>query len=267
MDASNTSASLITQFKDFGFTLYESKAYVALVTGGIMSAPETSKKSGVPKSKIYDTLNNLLNKRIIEEYPGSPRKFKARSPGFVLDELVEQEKLRLENIQSSADSLRSRLDSIISNTEKTYISDDSVLWTVNGRRGFHEKFAEMGSRARKEVKVITPYFSRNSILEKAINKARSEGVIFKGITSINEDNKDRVKYYLECFDSIEQFNGEIPITLVIIDEKECMYRIDYRINGLLNYVGVHSTNIGLIKAFTQYWNGLKADSVPIKTIQ
>ena len=266
MDVSNTSA-LISQFRDFGFTLYESKAYVALVTGGIMSAPETSKKSDVPKSKIYDTLNSLLTKRIIEEYPGSPRKFKARTPGFVLDELLEQERLHLKKVQSSAETLKSRLDSIINDTEKTYVSNESVLWTVNGRRGFHEKFAEMGARARKEVKLITPYFSRNSILEKAINNAKSRGVIFKGITSVNDDNKDRVKYYLECFDSIEQFNGEIPITLVIIDEKECMYRIDYRINGLLNYVGVHSTNIGLIKAFTQYWNGLKADSVPIKAIQ
>ncbi len=266
MDASNTSA-LISQFRDFGFTLYESKAYVALVTGGIMSAHETSKKSDVPKSKIYDTLNSLLTKRIIEEYPGSPRKFKARSPGFVLDELLEQEKLHLKKVQSSAETLKSRLDSIINDTEKTYVSNESVLWTVNGRRGFHEKFAEMGARARKEVKLITPYFSRNSILEKAINSAKSQGVIFKGITSVNDDNRDRVKYYLECFDSIEQFNGEIPITLVIIDDKECMYRIDYRINGLLNYVGVHSTNTGLIKAFIQYWNGLKVDSVPVEAIQ
>ena len=266
MDASNTSTSLITQFKDFGFTLYESKAYIALVTSGILSAPEISKKSGVPKSKIYDTLDNLLKKRIIEEYPGSPKKFKARSPGFVLDELVEQERLHLKQTQSSAHNLKLKLDSIISNTEKTYISKDSVLWTVNGRRGFHEKFAEMGAKAREEVKVITPYFSRNSILEKAINNARSQGVIFKGITSINDNNRDRVKYYLECFDSIKQFNGEIPITLIIIDEKECMYRIDYRVNGQLNYVGVHSENKGLIKAFIQYWNGLDDNSTLIESI-
>lgn len=261
----NPSKNLIIQLKEFGFNLYESKAYITLVTGGILSAPEISKQSDVPKSKIYDTLNTLMKKRIIEEFPGSPRKFKARSPTYVLDELLDNEKKHLELKESTAEELMQKLNNIIKKTEKTYISNNSMLWTVNGRRGFHEKFAEMGARATKEVKVITPYFSRNSILENAINNAKARGVIFTGITAVNKENKERVRFYLECFDKIYAFNGEIPITLIIIDNKECMYRINYSINGQLNYVGVHSANEGLIKAFTQYANSLLRDSTLIES--
>ncbi|MBW6461965.1 MAG: hypothetical protein K0B07_02875 [DPANN group archaeon] len=253
----------VNQFKDFGFTRYESKAYITLISQGILSAPEIAKKSGLPKSKIYDTLKILLDKRMIEQYPGAPRKFKARNPSFVIDEIVNKEKTHLQEIQSTAKNLKTRFDTMISNTEKTYISNESILWTVNGRRGFHEKFAEMGRRATKEVKVITPYFSRNAILEKSINFARSRNVAFTGITSVNEDNKDRVKYYMEYFNNIYRFSGEIPLTLIIIDDTECMYRMNYLTNGQLNYVGVHSTNKGLIKAFTQYWDGLMKDSTNI----
>ena len=263
----NTNSNeLITQFKEFGFTLYESKAYVTLVGCGILSAPEIANKGNIPKSKIYDTLENLLTKRIIEQFPGAPKKFKARTPSFVLEELVTREQEHFKHIQSSAKKLDEKLNYMLDNSEKTYVSNESVIWTVNGRQGFHEKFAEMGARAINEVKVITPYFSRNTILEKSIGSARARGVKFTGITSINPDNKERVRYYLECFDDIYEFMGEVPITLIIIDEKECMYRINYRVNGQLNYVGVHSTNIGLIKAFTQYWDGLMKNSAIIQSL-
>ncbi|NOQ55441.1 MAG: hypothetical protein GQ477_01400 [Nanohaloarchaea archaeon] len=257
------SNELVNQFKEFGFTQYESKAYITLVNKGILSAPELAKKSELPKSKIYDTLEILLKKRIIEEYPGSPRKFKARTPSFVLDEVITKKQEHLTHIESQAKQLKTKLNAMINNTEKTYISNNSILWTVNGRRGFHEKFAEMGSRATKEVKVITPYFSRNTILEKAISSSRSRGIKFTGITTVNKENKDRVRYYMEYFNNIYRFTGEIPMTLIIIDDKECMYRMNYDDNGLKNYIGVHSTNDGLIKAFTQYWDGLMTNSTHI----
>ncbi|MCK5593841.1 MAG: hypothetical protein KAI18_01220 [Candidatus Aenigmarchaeota archaeon] len=256
---------LLDQLKDFGFTNYEAKAYITLVDQGILSAPEIAKKSGLPKSRIYDTLKMLQTKRMIEEFPGTPRKFKARNPSFVIDDLVQKKEKHFKNQKSNAINLKTRLNTMINNTEKTYLSNESILWTVNGRRGFHEKFAEMGARATEEVKVITPYFSRNTILEKSINSARSRNVKFTGITTLNDENRDRVRYYIEYFNSIYRFAGDIPLTLIIIDDKECMYRMNYQTNGQLNYVGVHSTNTGLIKAFTQYWDGLMKDSTIINS--
>lgn len=266
MDSENQIPNeLLDHLKDFGFTNYEAKAYITLVDKGILSAPEIAKNSGLPKSRIYDTLKMLLTKRMIEEFPGTPRKFKARNPSFVIDDLVNKEKIRFKNIQSNAIDLKTRLNTMINNTEKTYLSNESILWTVNGRRGFHEKFAEMGARATEEVKVITPYFSRNTILEKSIDSARARNVKFTGITTLNDENRDRVRYYIEYFNNIYRFAGDIPLTLIIIDDKECMYRMNYQTNGQLNYVGVHSTNTGLIKAFTQYWDGLMKDSTIINS--
>ncbi len=261
------SESLTDRFRSFGFSLYESKAYMSLVSEGIMSAPSVARSSDIPKSKVYETLDSLLKKLIIETYPGSPKMFKARSPDFVLDELISKETERIENAKRSADVIKSDIETIISNTEKTYMEDESLLWTINGRRGFHEKFAEMGSHATQNIKIMTPYFSRNSILEKAIHNAVSRGVEFIGLTSIDDDNKSRVKFYLDCFENIYSFQGEIPMTLVIIDDKECMYRIGQRSNGQQGYIGVYSTSRGLIKAFNQYWDGMINSSSRVDNIE
>lgn len=255
---------LAAELQGIGFTMYEARVYLALVREGILSGPAVARASGVPKSKVYDVLKRLMKKRVIEEFVGAPRKFKARQPSHVLNELVESERAKLKTIESRAGELGSRISSMLDRTEKTYLDKDDILWTVNGRRAFHEKFVEMGERSRSEVLVITPYFSRNTIMERCIAAAVSRGVVFRGLTAVNEDNRQRVRYYQQYFKEMLNFKGELPITVLIIDDSECMYRMNYRVNGQQNYIGIHSTNPGMVKAFKQYWNGLKADSTVFK---
>ncbi|MCK5321725.1 MAG: TrmB family transcriptional regulator [Candidatus Aenigmarchaeota archaeon] len=242
--------------KSLGFTAYESRVYVSLVRNGICSAPEISKDSEVPKSKIYTVIEGLLNKRMIEEFPGSPRKFKARSPNSVVDEILMSKRDEFRKIEKDSDGLKKSLNAILDQSEKKYLDSDSVLWTVNGRKAFHEKFAEMIKRARSSIDVITPTFSRNSILEDAMYYAKSKNVKLNALTKIDDDNHLRIKFYLSYFDQMLKYEGDLPITLLIVDNEECLYRIKYYVGSQVNYVGVHSANPGLVQAFIQYWNGL-----------
>ncbi len=56
---------LITQLKEMGFTEYEAKAYTALVQQSHVSAYQVSKNSGIPRARVYDILNNLVEKGIV----------------------------------------------------------------------------------------------------------------------------------------------------------------------------------------------------------
>ncbi|EGW36812.1 helix-turn-helix domain-containing protein [Desulfosporosinus sp. OT] len=49
----------------FGFTQYESKAYQALVRSGPSNASSISKVSGIPRARIYDTLESLVEQGIV----------------------------------------------------------------------------------------------------------------------------------------------------------------------------------------------------------
>lgn len=251
---------LMERLKKFGFTEYEAKTYIALIKEGIVSAPHLAKLADVPKSKVYETLTKLISRGMIEEYPGSPRKFKARSIEFVFDEMLKEEQKKIISFKEEAEELKKKFSDILKNTEKTFIETDAIIWTVNGRKAFHEKMAEMAKRSQKEVLVVSPRFSRHPLVDKAVHAAKARGIALRGIISLTEENKPRVRYYTNYFSGFRNFGGELPLTLVIVDEKECLYRVEYEQNGQVNYVGVHSTNEGLAKAFTQYWNYLWQNS-------
>ncbi|MCL1697020.1 TrmB family transcriptional regulator [Lysinibacillus sp. BPa_S21] len=56
---------LIAQLKELGFTEYEAKAYTALVQNKHVSAYQVSKNSGIPRARIYDILNGLVEKGLV----------------------------------------------------------------------------------------------------------------------------------------------------------------------------------------------------------
>ncbi len=245
-----------TDLRKMGLSEYESKAFLTLIGKGILSAPSISKHSGVPKSKIYGILEKLSEKRMIEEYPGKPKKFKARSPKFVFKELVEKEKKKVKSLQEVAEKLSKRMEDLIGSKEVSLAETDTALWTVNGRHAFHEKYAEMLGKAEKEVLVCSTSASRHPAMDRAILGASKRDVTMKGITSVTDnDVKQRVKYYSNFF-NLKNYPDLIPLTIVIIDRKECMYRLQYDFNGKTNYVGVWSDNQALVDTFYHYWKSL-----------
>lgn len=254
---------LVDELKNIGFTKYESKAYIALTKDGILSAPGISKSSGVPKSRVYDIINMLISKKMIEEFPGTPRKFKARTPDFVFNEIMNGREKNLQQMKEDIVTLKKKLNDLLETTEKRYIETDNVLWTVNGREAFHEKMVEMGNKAQKEILLLIHSFARSSAIEQTLNAARARGVKLKSITNLKQENFGRVKFYSNIFEEIRNFNDELPLTVVIIDRKNCLYKMQYEVHGVMNYVGVYSENPGFIKAFLQYWNSLWETSKPV----
>ena len=49
-----------------GFTAYEAKTYLGLLACQPATAYEVAKQSTVPSSKIYETLNRLMSKGIVQ---------------------------------------------------------------------------------------------------------------------------------------------------------------------------------------------------------
>lgn len=63
---------IINVMKKMGFTQYESQAYIGLLKHSPITGYEISKRSGVPRSMVYQVLKKLLDKGAIYKIPSNP---------------------------------------------------------------------------------------------------------------------------------------------------------------------------------------------------
>ena len=99
-----------------GLSEYEARVYVSLVMEGASEARRLSMRCGVPRTKVYATLKKLMERGLVFELPGDPRKFAPAGPA----EGFEHHLLHFK--QKTSDSVVSLVESheVVSLLEKAY---------------------------------------------------------------------------------------------------------------------------------------------------
>ena len=77
------SESIVILPEVFNLNSYETNSYLALLKKDSLTAAEVAKISGVPRGRIYEILNNLLEKGFCHSIPGKVKKYKASNPDFL----------------------------------------------------------------------------------------------------------------------------------------------------------------------------------------
>ena len=62
--------------KQLGFSSYEAKAYIGLLEHQPVGAYELAKRTQIPTSKIYETINKLLNRDVILIFRSRPDRYR-----------------------------------------------------------------------------------------------------------------------------------------------------------------------------------------------
>ena len=82
--------NLLAILKSLLFTEYEAKAYVALLKNSPATGYAVAKNSGVPRSKIYEVLNNMIQRGDVLVSPGNPPFYRAIPPKSLIALRKEQ---------------------------------------------------------------------------------------------------------------------------------------------------------------------------------
>jgi sugar-specific transcriptional regulator TrmB len=77
---------LVDALLAYGLNEYEARAYLALLQHGSAVAGDISRRSGIPRPRVYDTLQRLIEASLVAENGGSPRSY---SP-LPLDDFLER---------------------------------------------------------------------------------------------------------------------------------------------------------------------------------
>lgn len=81
---------IIEELGRLGFSQYESKAYVSLLTNSPMTGYELAKRSGIPRSMVYETLGKLVDRGAAHLVPTEPVMYAPVSAAVLLGRYRQQ---------------------------------------------------------------------------------------------------------------------------------------------------------------------------------
>ncbi|MEM0448341.1 MAG: helix-turn-helix domain-containing protein [Methanomassiliicoccales archaeon] len=156
-----------------GFSEYEAKAYVAIVSvteGGIS---EISQKSGIPRSRVYDIMERLASKGFVEVGATKPLRYRAIDPDKVISQIRLDLMRTLEEAEAGLKELRST-------NEKASMP----LWLLQGEGTIDQEVAEFIERATPTLSLLA--MSRSLLLRHAKAIADRSKVIRVDVLVFND---------------------------------------------------------------------------------
>lgn len=133
---------LLESLTQIGFTEYEAKVYLALLSASPATGYQLSKTSGVPRSMIYEALSRLHARgAVLESIEDRAAIYRPLPPDLLLEQ-QEAEHQRL-------------MDTLQVGLQKLYLAPaQDRVWTLNGRRPILTYAAQMLRGAQAEVFLV-----------------------------------------------------------------------------------------------------------------
>ncbi|CDQ19309.1 transcriptional regulator TrmB [Halobacillus karajensis] len=216
----------------FGFTQYESQVFEALTASSEpMDATSIVKYSQVPKSKVYEVLQRLVEK------------------GLILTSFQERKKLytalSLETtIEKLTAEFQANVDEIRNTTYKLHDSDERV-WTIQNEKSIKALASECIQKAKREI-LLTGWSDELQHFLPLLEEKKKEGVKVE-LLSVGDLEPGSLHAHVllpdERHDALERHK------LIIIDHKEILFAGVER----SDFQGIHTLSKPLVKFFTEFF--------------
>lgn len=209
------------QLKMFGLSDYEIKSYVTLLTRGPLSSTDLVRFSGIPQPRIYDILQNLSSKGLIEYMQSDKRKTYIAVPP----------RIGLKNIIEEMEDYVKEFEDEINEIKKTETIILPQIWIVEREQKIMEKTKDIISQSKNEIII-----------------SASQGTLEKIIDDLNEASERDLTIALVTYpdvndELIEKLNEKIIIKKREIPASEVI--IGDRSIGLLRVESGKKENYGL----------------------
>ena len=242
--------------KKIGLTDYESRTYLALISLVSAKADEISKKSGVPRSKIYPVLEKLEKKELITIKQGRPLIYTAINPS--------------ESLNNYKKNLLRDLDIIEDNLTKIYESElpqvNMPVLSIEDKNKIIKKQEELLRRSKKTLLLRLGFILPEEVnkIKNLIIQALNNNVQVK-ILAVREFMIDNQTINIEELFSdvdvkIKYVN--LPAAMLIIKDYNEMFLVFAENSGKsisnANMVGLYNTYSTIIanysSAFNKQWS-------------
>jgi sugar-specific transcriptional regulator TrmB len=158
---------LVEALLSYGLNEYEARAYLALLQHGPAVAGEISRRSGIPRPRVYDTLQRLIEASLVTEHGGAPRRYAPLPLDDFLHQVSSQFRRRQELLKSSLA------------TPSTEHRNEG-LFHVHDEVPLLRAAEDLVDGARTHVHVLASGVDATH-WSRALDEARERGVILEGV--------------------------------------------------------------------------------------
>ncbi|MFC4358074.1 TrmB family transcriptional regulator [Halobium salinum] len=184
----------VETLKLFGLSAYAARTYVALAGLGSGTAKEVSEVSEVPRTRVYDAVEELKESGLVDVQQSSPQRFWPASAETTGRKFERESIDRIE-------TLREALDEV----EPVYRREEQRgVWTVHGREAVTDRVVEFVEEAEEEVVYMTVERLLDDDLLEALRRASDRGVAVRvaGLSPSVETTVTEAVPAAETFESL-----------------------------------------------------------------
>jgi sugar-specific transcriptional regulator TrmB len=204
-------SDVVTELTKLGLNKYEAKVYIALLKNPEITAYEIGKRSGVPQSKIYDTVKELANKCMVILNGADPVRYVA----VPLEEFLNRYKKETEHTMNY-------LKENIKNINNTKYVD--YMWHFQGENQSNDKVKGMIESAAKSI-YLDVWAEDYKLLYNDLLKAYERGVEIVSVVYGEIENKIGKVYYHQMHGMEEDANVNGKWLCLVTDYSESLFSI------------------------------------------
>jgi len=210
----------VNLLKEFGFTESEAKVYISLLRSGACTGYEASKISGVPRSKIYNILESLMQKGALVSAQGEKTVLYRAEPMKQLTSIIRN------SVNDTLNLLEAEADKM----QKP--RDDEQIWHLYDYYGVKNKCLEMVRQAKKSILVQIWVDDLDDEMADWLNHKREElgKVLVVLYDSEQKYNTKLKKFFAHGYEEDKLADIGSRWILVTADNKEVIYSTVSRTN-------------------------------------
>jgi len=178
----NPQAVAIEQLERFGLSAYAARTFVALAGLGTGTARDVSQVSDVPRTRVYDAIDELHDRGLVDVQQSSPKRFWAIS-AETASRIFERE------VEHRASVLRTAL-SELEPVERR--AEQRGVWTVDGQRAVTERVLKFFASADDEIVYMTVEDLLTDDLVDGLSDAADRGVSIE-LAGVSADVQERIQ--------------------------------------------------------------------------
>lgn len=207
-------AAAVEQLEALGLSSYAARTFVALVQLGEGTAQEVSDVSEVPRTRVYDAVEELQDRGLVDVRQSTPKRFWAVSAATTGRQFEQEYSHRVDVLTEALDDLES-----VPQTE-----EQRGVWTVTGRDTVTERVRDFVALATDEVVFMTVGDLLTESILDALRDASDRGVTIRlaGLSdSVETEIRDEVPD-AEQFESLWVWSQTPAGRLLMVDREKTL---------------------------------------------